>query len=732
MHHAAYSRSIHISIPLRIHNFPSIVTSSVSIFDYSQTHFKQYHQSSNNNALLDFFSHLLQQCTTIQHCQQIHTHVTVTSSFSSAFLAARLISVYARFGYLCDAQKVFDTTPFECRSNFILWNSILRANVSHECYENTIKLYVRMRKIGTLGDGFTFPLVIRACAYMGSFILGKTIHGHVLEMGFQSHLHVGNELIGMYAKLGRMRDARHLFDRMSVRSYISWNTMVSAYAFNYDCNGALEIFQRMESEGMEPNLVTWTSLISSYARSGWHEEAMELFGLMRMKGVEVSGEALAVVISICADLGAFVRAKIIHEYAVKGGFEEYSFVKSALICVYGKHGDVNGAWNLFLEMKNKSLASWNALITSHAEAGLCDEALEIFSQLERSGDCPRLRPNVVSWSAIIDGFASKGREKEALELFRRMQHAKILANAVTISTVLSLCAELAALHLGREIHGHVVRAVMVNNILVGNGLVNMYAKCGCLKEGHMIFEKTERKDLISWNSMITGYGMHGLGMNALETFDQMIKLGFKPDGVTFVAVLSSCSHSGLVPEGRRLFDQMLKKYRIEPQMEHYACMVDLLGRAGLLREASEIVKNMPVAPNACVWGALLNSCRMHNNTEIAEETASHLFNLSHRETTGTYMLLSNIYAASGRWEDSARVRTSAKTKGLKKNPGQSWIKVEKNVYTFSAGNNMQRGFEQIFEILEELTFQMEREGTVHDTDITPQAVYQETRLTMRV
>ncbi|GLT77873.1 hypothetical protein SLA2020_494280 [Shorea laevis] len=272
-----------------------------------------------------------------------------------------------------------------------------------------------------------------------------------------------------------------------------------------------------------------------------------------------------------------------------------------------------------------------------------------------------------------------------------MQLAPVMANCVTISSVLSVCAELAALNLGREIHSHVVRALMESNILVGNGLINMYTKCGGFKEAQLVFEKIDGRDLISWNSMISGYGMHGLGENALKTFDEMIKSELKPDSVTFVSVLSACSHSGLVAEGRRLFSQMINKFRVEPQMEHYACMVDLLGRAGFLKEASDIVKSMPMEPNDCVLGSLLHSCIMYKNTDVAEETASHILNLN-SETTGSYMLLSNIYAASGRWEDSARVRISAKTKGLKKIPGQSWIEVKKKLYVFSAGNMCNRGW----------------------------------------
>ncbi|KAK2653373.1 hypothetical protein Ddye_013229 [Dipteronia dyeriana] len=684
--------------------------------------------NNDNNAFLDFFDYLLQQCNRLHHLKQLHARIIVSSSSStSAFLLARVISVYARFGRIFDAQNVFKTAPVDCLSSSLLWNSVLRAAVSTGHYQNALKLYVEMRQRGALADGFTFPLVVRACKFTGGFSLCKIVHNHVLQAGLQNNVHVANELIGMYARMERMDGSYKLFDKMPVRNFISWNTMVSGYALNYDCDSAIEVFRRMEFEGLEPNLVTWTSLLSSFARCGRLEETLELFGMMRTRGIGVAAEALAVVLSVCADLVSFEKGRrVIHGYVIKGGFENYLFVKNALVCVYGKRGDVKEAQYLFSEMECKSLVSWNALITSYAEAGLCDEALAIFSQLEKlDGDSMMERPNVISWSAVIGAFASKGRGEEALYLFHRMQLAKVMANAVTIASVLSVCAELAALNIGREIHGHAIRASMKNNILVENGLLNMYMKCGCLEEGRLVFEGINNKDLISWNSKITGYGMNGLGENALATFEQMIEAGFKPDWVTFVAVLSACSHAGLVDEGREVFDRMVREFRIEPRMEHYACMVDLLGRAGLLQEASSIVKNMPMEPNACVWGALLNSCRMHKNMDVAEQTASELFSLTterererETETTGSYMLLSNIYAASGRWEDSARVRISAKTKGLKKVAGQSWIEGKKKVHMFSSGHGLQLDLKEVYGILEELTSQiMKSEDFVHENDI---------------
>ncbi|KAK7310794.1 hypothetical protein RJT34_08529 [Clitoria ternatea] len=233
---------------------------------------------------------------------------------------------------------------------------------------------------------------------------------------------------------------------------------------------------------------------------------------------------------------------------------------------------------------NKSLASWDALISSYAESGLCDEAYAVFLQMEKSNGCSSVKPNVISWSAVICGFANKGCGEESLELFRQMQLANVMTNCVTISTVLSVCAELAALNLGRELHGYAVR----------NGLINMYMKCGGFKEGHLVFDNIKRRDIISWNLLIGAYGMHELGENTLRTFDKMIRDGMKPDIITFIALLSACSHTGLVAGGQDLFDQMVKEFRIEPNVEYYACMVDLLGCAGLLKEASDFTSAVKV------------------------------------------------------------------------------------------------------------------------------------------
>ncbi|XP_028778747.1 putative pentatricopeptide repeat-containing protein At1g17630 [Neltuma alba] len=710
MLNAAYDRLISISLRYPVKSFSLLHKLGCSNY-VAHTHFHSpqpsYQICITSNELLDFFDVIVHRCLTVQQSQQVHTQLLVTGAHQSAFLAAKLITVYASFGFVRDARKVFDAVQVEGLENLLLWNSILRANVSHGYYDYALKLYAKMRKLGFWPDGFTFPLIIRACSNVLTPTLCKIVHCHALQMGFQNNLHVVNELLNMYGKLGQMVDSSQLFDRMVVKSQVSWNMMVSGYASNHDPRGACKTFKQMELEGFQPNSVTWTSLLSSHARCGLYDETLRLFKALNMRGTEISAEALAVVLSVCADMASIDRSKELHSYIVKGGYENYLFVKNALIGAYGKH-ELLDAHKLFSEITSKNIVSWNALISSYAECGLCDEALSVFLQLEKSDGHPPVRPNVISWGAVIGGFASKGRIEESLELFRRMQQAKVMANCVTISSILSACAELAALNLGREIHGYAVRVLMDDNILVVNGLINMYMKCGGFEEGHLVFDNMKGRDLVSWNSLIGGFGMHGLGENALRTFDEMIKSGIKPDNVTFVVVLSACSHAGLVEEGRKLFDRMVKEFKVETLIEHYACMVDLLGRAGLLREASDIVRSMPIEPNECIWGALLNACRMHRDIDIAEDAESYILSLN-SEVTGSYMLLSNIYAASGRWEDSARVRISVKSRGLKKFPGQSLIEVKKKVYTFSAGNVVQSGLEEVYRMLEELALQMESE-----------------------
>lgn len=670
--------------------------------------------TNNDQSLFHNLDHLLRLCLTAQQCKQVHAQVLVSDFiYRSGSLAANFVSVYSRLGLLLDARNVFETVSLVLWSDLRLWNSILKANVSHGLYENAFELYRGMRERGLTGDGFILPLILRACRYLGRFGLCRAFHSQVIQIGLKENLHVANELLTLYPKAGRIGDAYNLFVEMPVRNRMSWNVMIKGFSQEFDCESAVKIFEWMQREDFKPDEVTWTSLLSCHSQCGKFEDVIKYFHVMRMSGSAVSGEALAVFFSVCAELGALSIADKVHGFVIKGGFEECLPSRNALIHVYGKQGKVKDAEQLFRQIRNKGIESWNSLITSFVDAGKLDEALSLFTELEEMDDVCNVKANVVTWTSVIKGCNVQGRGDYSLEYFRRMQFSKVLSNSVTICCILSICAELPALNLGREIHGHVIRTSMSDNILVQNALVNMYTKCGLLREGSLVFEAIRDKDLISWNSIIKGYGMHGFGEKALSMFDRMIKSGCHPDGIALVAVLSACSHAGLVEKGRKIFYSMSKRFGLEPQQEHYACIVDLLGRVGFLKEASEIVKNMPMEPKVCVLGALLNSCRMHKNMDIAENIASQLRVLE-PERTGSYMLLSNIYSAGGRWEESAKVRALAKKKDLKKVSGSSWIELKKKIYKFSSGSIVQSEFASIYPVLEDLVSHMVKEGPTHD------------------
>ncbi|PKU77607.1 putative pentatricopeptide repeat-containing protein At1g17630 [Dendrobium catenatum] len=656
---------------------------------------------------------LLHRCATPRQAQQIHALILLTGHHNhSPFLSARLISLYSHLNLLPAAISLFLSAPSP--SSSILCNSILRSLLCHSQPFQAICLYRRARSLNAIPDGFTFPLAIRACTSLTDSSLCVAVHAQAVTMGFGNHLHVANELVLLYGHRGQMDLARKVFDGMRVRTVVTWNILVSGYSQNREWDNARKVFDVMRRSGPTPNSVTWTSLLSAYAQCQCYNEVADVFDEMRECGCEATAEAVAVALSVCPYVGSnggrdgLEKGKEIHGFVERSGFEGFSFVRNSLVCMYGKLGNSGDAEKLFSEMEMRDLVSWNALISSYAASGCCDEAYEVFCRLQEAGEP---KPSVVSWSAVIGGFASCGAVEKSVELFRLMQRAGVKYNAVTLATVLSACAELSSFGSGREIHAHTIRNLMDGNILIQNGLLNLYTKSGGLNYGCLVFDRIKGKDLITWNSMINGHGLHGSCDKALSTFRSMVACGLEPDGITFVAVLSACSHAGRVTEGRKVFDLMVHQHGISPGLEHYSCMVDLLGRAGLIREASELVENMPMRPNACVWGALLSSCRIHGNAAMAEDTASRILGLE-EETSGIRMLISNIYAATGRWEDSARVRVMTREKGIRKNPGQSWIEVNKTVLVFSAGGSLPPGAEGAYDVLEDLNMQMETENQV--------------------
>eukprot|EP01018_Ginkgo_biloba_P030428 Gb_08964 [translate_table: standard] len=423
------------------------------------------------------------------------------------------------------------------------------------------------------------------------------------------------------------------------------------------------------------NIFSWNAMIRGYVMHGFSDEALTFYYQMQRAGMKPDKFTFTFVLKACADLAALQQGKNIHDDIIRSGFELDVFVGSALIDMYAKCGTIDVSHVVFDKMSQR---------------------------------------DVVLWTSLIAGYAQNGLANEALKLFRQMQLADVKPNPVTIASILPLCSYPAALQQGKEIHDYIIRNGFESNVFVGSALIDMYTKCGSIEFARQVFGKMPQRNVVSWNAMIVGYGIHGLGEDALATFDHMQHVGMKPNNITFTGVLSACSHAGLVDEGWKYFHRMNQDYCIRPSMEHYACMVDLLGRAGRLDEAENFVKNMPVEPSAVVWGALLGACRIHCNLELAERVAVRLFELE-PENAGNYILLSNIYAESGRWDGVAKVRTMMKDTGVKKRQGCSWIEVKNSVHEFLVGDSLHPQSDEIYAMLETLAAQMEEAGYIPDT-----------------
>eukprot|EP01018_Ginkgo_biloba_P026283 Gb_21965 [translate_table: standard] len=588
----------------------------------------------------------------------------------------------------------------------------------------------------------TYARLLQVCLDMKALAEGRQVHAHLIKTGCGLDIHLETMLVIMYAKCGSLGNARQMFDKMTER-----------------------------------NVVPWTALIGGYARHGRGEEAMALFYAMQEAGIKPNRFSFASVLTACASLEALEQGKQVHGYIIKTSFESNVCLESALVDMYCKCGVMIYARQVFDDMTERDTISWTVLITGYAQHDQGVEALQLFNQMQcvrmkpnqstvaivlkacaslaaldqgkqihafaiksmfetnvfvgsalvdmyaKCGSLENARlvfdkmpeRDVVSWNAMIAGYGKHGWGKDVHHTFERMQHTSMKANESTFVSVLGTCASLAALELGKQVHSHLIVSGFQSSIVLQNALVDMYAKCGSLADARNTFDKMAELDVVSWNAMIVGYGKHGKGKEVLQIFEQMQQAGSKPNYITFIGVLSACSHAGLVDEGWHLFYSMRQDHCITPRIEHYACMVDLLGRAGHLEEAYDFITKMPCKPGASVWGALLGACRVHGNIELGELAAQHLCELE-PQSSSSYVMLSNIYAVTGRWDDVARVRKMMTDRRVKKEPGCSWIEVKNRVYTFLVGDRSHPQTDKINAMLEGLEWKMKEAGYVPDTN----------------
>jgi len=426
------------------------------------------------------------------------------------------------------------------------------------------------------------------------------------------------------------------------------------------------------------DVVSWNTVIAGYAQNGMYVEALDMVREMGKNGkLKPDSFTLSSILPIFAEHVDVNKGKEIHGYAVRNGFDGDVFIGSSLIDMYGKCNRLECSLHTFYIMPRK---------------------------------------DAISWNSIIAGCVQNGEFDRGLGFFRRMLKENVRPMAVSFSSVIPACAHLTALNLGRQLHGCIVRLGFDDNEFIASSLVDMYAKCGNIKMARYVFDGIEKRDMVAWTAIIMGCAMHGHALDAVSLFENMLEDGVRPCYVAFMAVLTACSHAGLVDEGWRYFNSIERDFGIAPGLEHYAAVADLLGRAGRLEDAYDFISNMRgVQPTGSVWSTLLAACRAHKSVELAEKVLDKLL-LVDSENMGAYVLMSNIYSAARRWKDAARLRIHMRKKGLKKTPACSWIEVGNQVHTFMAGDKSHPYYDKINKALDVLLEQMEKEGYVIDTN----------------
>ncbi|XAR48154.1 hypothetical protein NMG60_11030884 [Bertholletia excelsa] len=453
------------------------------------------------------------------------------------------------------------------------------------------------------------------------------------------------------------------------------------------------IFNHLRS----PNVYLYTAMVTAYASHSDDKSSLVLFRDMVRRGHPKPNHFIYPhVLKSCPEVLGSRGTQLVHAQILKSGFEKYSVVQTALLDSYSRFcSDLSTARSLFDEISERNVVTWTAMITAYTRLGKVGNAILLFEEM-RERDVP-------TWNAVIAGCTQNGLFSEAISLFRRMVIEGNKPNQVTIVCTLSACGHTGMLQLGRCIHGHICRNNLGSDQFISNALVDMYGKCGSLREARWVFGNTSNRSLTSWNSMINCFALHGWSGDAINIFEKMIKqVEVKPDGVTFVGLLNACTHGGLVEQGRSYFDSMTRVYKIEPQIEHYGCLIDLLGRAGMFEEAMEVVREMKMPPDEVVWGSLLNGCRIHGRIDLAEFAVRKLIEV-HPDNGGYSAMLANIYVESGKWDEARKVRKKMNEQNAQKTPGCSWIEVDNKVHQFYSVDETHHRTEEIYTILESMT-----------------------------
>ncbi|KAG6657445.1 pentatricopeptide repeat-containing protein At4g39530 [Carya illinoinensis] len=697
-------------------------------------------RSSDENPNEYVLASAIRSCTqlgALDQGVQVHGFVIKTGYFQDVYVGTTLIDFYAKNYHMDEATLVFDGLT---EKTAVTWTTIIVGYVKSGRSEVSLQLFNQMRETDVVPDKYVLSSVLSACSALEFLEGGKQIHAYVLRRAMKMDVSVTNVLIDLYAKCGKVHTARKIFDKVVVK-----------------------------------NIISWTTMIAGYMQNSFNLEAMKLFAEMARLGWKPDGFACTSILTSCGSLEALENGRQVHAYTIKANLEYDDFVKNGLIDMYAKCSSLTDAKRVFDAMADHNVVSYNAMIEGYSREEKLNEALDLFHQmrcrlfppslltfvsllgvsttlftLELSkqihsliikygasldvfagsalidvySKCSCIRDarfvfeeiterDIVVWNAMFCGYTQQLENEEALKLYSELQLSRQRPNEFTFAALITAASNLASLQHGQQFHNQVIKVGVDSEPFVTNSLVDMYAKCGSMEEAWKTFNSTVWRDVVCWNSMISAYSHHGEVDEALQVFERMIKEGIRPNYVTFVGVLSACSHAGLVEDGLRHFESMVD-FGIEPGTEHYACIVSLLGRAGKLFEAKEFIEKMPIKPAAVVWRSLLSACRVAGNVDMGRYAAEMAISIDPTDS-GSYILLSNIFASKDMWVDVKRLRERMDFNGVVKEPGSSWIELNKDVYTFIAKDTSHAEADLIYSVLDNIILQIKGIGYVPDS-----------------
>lgn len=626
------------------------------------------------------------------------------------------ITAYSCSGELKLAREVFNTTPLNIRDT-VCYNAMITACAHNSDGNGALELFCEMKRYDFRPDDFTYTSMLSGLSLVVEYESHcQQLHCEVVKSGTGFVTSVVNALISVYVKCASsqfvvpsllMGAARKLFDEMPRKDELSWTTIISGYIRNDDLYGAREVFDAMN----EKLVVAWNALISGYVHKGYVFQALEMFRKMHLLDIRFDEFSYTGILGACASSKLFLHGKQVHGYiirTVKNPSRDFLFsVNNALITLYWKCGKLDDARKIFDRMLIRDLVSWNTILCAYVDVGLIEEARSFFNEIPGK--------NELTWSVMISGCAQNGLGEEGLKLFNQMRSYNHCQPCdYSCAGAIISCAVLASLDHGRQLHAQLIQSGFDSSLSASNSLITMYARCGVLQDSQSVFRTMNSLDEVSWNSMIAALGQHGHGGQAVDLFEQMLKEDIVPDRITFLTILSSCSHAGLVDQGQRYFKSMYELYNITPGEDHYGRLIDLLCRAGKFTEAVDTIEKMPFNPGVPIWEALLGGCRIHGNIELGIEAAEKLFELIPQHD-GTYILLSNMYADLGKWNDVSRIRNMMRVRGVKKEPACSWIEVDNMVHVFLVDDTKHPEVQKVYKYLEELVSKMRKLGYVPDT-----------------